>query len=121
MAVTSPGGPQRAVLVGAGTNDAPTGVTTGAARSPVPVAGFVYHVVYVKATAALSAGTLVIDERDQPGDVPGAIATLNLASIFSGGGGTYAYHLPVSAYGYLSAHIGTTVVDGLVSAVLRSA
>lgn len=120
MAVTSPGGPLRAVLVGGGTSDAPTGVTTGSDRAPVPMAGYTNAVVYVKSSAALSAGTLVIEEKDQASDISGTIATVDLATVFASAGGSYAYHLPNAEYGYLSARIGTTVVGGLVSAVLRA-
>lgn len=122
MAAVSQGVPVRALLVGTDTNGVITGVTSGSAHAPINCAAYPYLTVYVVAAAACSAGTLILEERDQPSDTPGTIATLNLASIFSAAGGTYAYHVPVSAFGYLSAKIGTTVTGtgATVYAVLRA-
>ena len=120
MSVVSQGVPKRALLVGIADNDLITGVASGSSHASVNCEGYTNLVVYVQASAACSAGTLLIEERDRPQDAPGLVASITLSSPFSGAGGTYAYHLPVSAYGFVSARIGTSVTGALVSAVLRA-
>lgn len=120
MSVTSPGAPLRAVLVGSDTNGQIGGVASGSAHAPVNCAGYTNLVVYVKASAALSDGTLIIEERDLASDAAGQIASITLATPFASAGGTYAYHLQNAAYGYVNARIGTTVVGGTITAVLRA-
>ena len=120
MAAQSPASPMRAMLVGTNTNGTEAGVLTGATHPPVKCDSYPYLTVYVKATAALSAGTLVIEERDQPGDVPGTIATITLSTPFASAGGTFAYHVTPGAFGYISARIGTDAVGGTVIAILRA-
>src|SRR5262249_47552317 len=124
MSVVSQGTPKRVVLVGTpnvlGTTIA--GVTSGSSTGPVNCEGYTCHTLYVVASAALSDGTLIIEERDQPQDVPGQVASITLSTPFASAGGTYAYHVfAPSAFGYLSARIGTTVVGGTIYVVLRSA
>ncbi len=119
MAGVSSAGPLRAVLLGSQTGAVLTGLATGLGQ-PVRCDSYADVSIYLVATAALSAGTLVIEERDQPQDVPGIIVTVTLATPFASTGGTYVYHLAPSSYGYLSARIGTTVEGGLVAAVLRA-
>lgn len=121
MAVVSQGVPKRAVLVGIVTTpEVITGVASGGAWAPVNCEGYTNLVLYVKSDAACSAGTVLIEERDQPQDVPNLNATITLSAAFASAGGTYAYHLQTAAYGYVSARIGTTAVGGLVSVVLRA-
>ncbi len=119
--VVSQGTPKRVLLVGSQNNAGIiTGVASGGSHGSQNCEGYTCLVVYVIGSAALSAGTLLIEERDQPQDPPGLIASITLSSPFASAGGTYAYHLPVSAYGYVSARIGTSVTGGTVSAVLRA-
>ena len=124
MAAASPGLPQRALVVGAGSPTLPVGVATGAERAPVECSPYQNLTFYVVASAALTAGVITLEERDQPGDVPAVIDTITLATPFASAGGTYAYHVGGPggsfAYGYISARITTDVVGGLVYVVLRA-
>ncbi len=122
MSVTSGGGALRTVLVGTQDGAILTGVTSGSTHPPANCAGYTNLTVYVIATALCSAGTLIIEERDQGQDTPGTIATITLTSPFAAAGGTYAYHLPTACYGLISARIGTTVTGtgATVAAVLRA-
>ena len=120
MSASSPAAPLRAVLVGSQNGAVLTGVASGAAHGPVDCSSYAYLTLYLASTAALTEGTVVLEERDQLQDTPGAIVTVTLATPFASAGGTYAYHVTPSAFGYISGKIGTTVVGGLVSAVLRA-
>lgn len=114
----SPGGPVRVVLF--------TNATTAANGSsqPIDITGATTLTFYVKASAALSAGTLIFEERDQVSDVPSLIDTVTLATPFVSAGGTYAYHVggPGGSfcYGLISARIGTSVTGGTLTVVLRA-
>ncbi len=119
MAAVSAGAPLRAVLVGSQRGAVLTGVATGGGK-PVDCTPYTCVSIYLIATAALTAGTLVLEERDQPQDVPGIIVTVTLATPFASTGGTYVYHLAPSSYGWLSAKVGTDVEGGLVAVVLRA-
>lgn len=123
MAAASAGGPLRAILVGIQNGAGVTGVASGSAHAPVDVSAYQNLTLYVVASAALSAGTLVIEERDLLSDVPGVIDTITLATPFVSTGGTYAYHFGGPggsfAYGLISARIGTSAVGGTLTAVLR--
>ncbi len=120
MAGMSPAEPLRVVLVGSQNGVVLTGAASGSAHTMVDCSSYPYLTLYVISTAALSAGTLILEERDQPQDVPGTIVTITLSTPFASTGGTYAYHITPSASGYISARIGTSAVGGLVAAVLRA-
>ncbi len=99
-----------------------SGATTGTSE-PVDVNAFLSLAVTITATAALSAGTLIVEESDDPlyAGTWSTIATENLATIFASGGGKSVRHYPNSAYGYVRTRIGTTVVGGQISTSLGAA
>ncbi len=78
--------------------------------------------VYIEGSAALSAGTLIIEESRRIEDTGtwSQIASVTLATPFASAGGEYANHLPVSSYGWVRCRIGTTVVGGTISVELRA-
>ncbi len=78
--------------------------------------------VYVEGSAALSAGTLIIEESRRLDELGtwSQIASVTLATPFASAGGEYANHLPVSAYAWVRCRIGTTVVGGTISVELRA-
>lgn len=79
--------------------------------------------VYVRGSAALSAGTLIIEEAVDPGDTAAwsQIGSITLSTPFASAGGEYAYHLPApSAYAYVKTRIGTTVVGGTITVEVRA-
>jgi hypothetical protein len=120
MAHVNSGAPSRVLLIGSqDTAGNITGVASGSSHTSVNCEGYTNPVIYITASAACSAGTVLIEERDRPQDSAGLIATVTLSSPFASAGGTYAYHLQTAAYGYVSARIGTSVTGAVVSAVLR--
>lgn len=124
MSASSPAGPLRALLVGTNTAGVFSGVASGSSHGPIEIGSYQNLTLYVVASAALSAGTVIIEERDQPQDAPSVIDTITLATPFVSAGGTYAYHVGGPggsfAYGQISARIGTSVVGGTVYVVLRA-
>ncbi len=116
MSAVSSAGPLRAVLFPAGT----TGVSI-----PIPADGRLNWTFYLTASAALSAGTFVIEECDynpQVNTVPATwsqVASVTLATPFASTGGVYAYHLQQACYGYLRGRIGTTAVGGTLTASVK--
>lgn len=120
MSVVSQGVPIRSLQVGINTSGIETGVASGSQHAPVNCEGYRDIVLYVKGSAALSAGTVVIEERDKLEDTPGTIATITLSTPFASTGGTYAYHLQTACYGYVNARIGTSVVGGTLIVILRA-
>lgn len=121
MGAVAPHGPVRVLQVGSvDSNGTVTGVATGNAKAPLDCDGLTNITVYVKASAALSDGTVVIEERDVITDVAGTIATITLATPFASTGGTYAYHLQTACYGLVNARIGTDVVGGTIIVTMRA-
>ena len=122
MAANSPAGPLRAPCFTAG--------TTGSSQ-PINCAPYPYVTVYVTASAALSAGTLIVEEADYDpltespyGGTWSTITTVTLSSVFGSAGGQSAIHIGGPgggyAYAFLRVRIGTTVVGGTLAAVLRA-
>ncbi len=121
MAAASPAGPLRAPCFTAG--------TTGSSN-PIDCSPYPYITVYLKSSAALSAGTVIIEEADydpRSEVVPASwstISTLTLSSVFASAGGQAAVHIGGPgggyAYAFLRVRIGTTVVGGTLAAVLRA-
>lgn len=93
--------------------------TTG--QGYADLSNYNYPVVYITSTAALSAGTLIIEESNDPGaTVWSQVASVTLATPFASAGGVYADHLPTAAYAFVKCRIGTTVVGGTISVELRA-
>lgn len=119
--------PLRARLLGTlNTDSTITGVTTGTSQG-IPVAPYENFTVYVFASDALSAGVLLVEEADydQQQTTPysgtwSQVSSTTLSSTFAAAGGQVGIHLPAGAYGYLRVRIGTTVVGGTITAVLRA-
>ncbi len=97
----------------------------GLAASPsagvIDCAGYEALTVYVTGSAALSAGVLIIEESPTKGSTGtwSQIASVTLATPFASAGGEYATHLPLSAYAYVGARIGTSAVGGTITVELR--
>jgi hypothetical protein len=76
-------------------------------------------VVYIEASAALSNGTLIIEEsrRMTETNTWSTIATVTLSTQapFDSGAGQFGYHLPFAAYTFIRTRIGTTVVGGTIT------
>jgi hypothetical protein len=121
MSANSPAGPFRSVQF--------TGQTAGNAGGTGPwinCRGFTNLTVYVAGSAALSAGTLIVEEAswDPTTEVPfpgtaSQITSVTLSSPFASAGGQYATHCPVSAYAWVRTRIGTSVVGGTISVDLE--
>lgn len=96
------------------------GRTSGAGRADC--SNYDNLTVYIEASAALSAGTLIIEESRRDSDTAAwsQIASVTLSSPFASAGGEYAYHLPVSSYAWVRGRIGTTVVGGTITVELRA-
>ena len=114
MALTQ--GPLRVVLL--------TDKTSGMSM-PIDVSHYSNVTIYLKGEGTISAGTLIVEEADYvdayagswsdiTGDVP-----IDCTEVT--GGAQKAYQVPIGAYGYLRARIGTTIsgAGGSISVVLR--
>lgn len=126
---TSAGAPFRAIMLGStdATTGTVTGVTTGTSK-PFDMQGWSVPTIYLLASAALSEGTLIIEEADfDPtlrsfGSLAWSnIATRTLATDFTSAGGWEAIHLAQSAYSYLRVRIGATVVGGTLIVTMKAA
>ncbi len=96
-----------------------TTATTG--QGYADLSNYNYPVVYITGSAALSAGTLIIEESNAvDATVWSTVATVTLATPFASAGGVFAYHLPTAAYAYVKCRVGTTVVGGTISVELRA-
>ena len=112
--------PLRTLLLGSQATDGTiTGVTSGTSQG-LAVEAYANVTIYVTASAALSAGTLIVEEADYDTDREmisnnwSVVATYTLSSVFSGAGGKAANHLPAASYNHVRVRIGTTVVGGTV-------
>lgn len=97
-----------------------SGVTTGTGPS-ILVRGYPSLTLYITGSAALSAGTLILEESDDPAYAGtwSAMSSTTLATPFASAGGKYAVHLQQSASAYVRARIGTNVVGGTVDAAIE--
>ncbi len=95
-----------------------TTATTGAGMADC--SNYNSLVVYIRGSAALSAGTLIIEESDDPNEALtwSQIGSVTLATPFAAAGGKFAYHPQVAAFGWVRCRIGTTVVGGTISVTL---
>lgn len=90
----------------------------------IKVQGYSYLTVYLTTHGNPGAGTCVIEEADYDPDVdmaPGFTAsTITTVDVDASVGtdGQYAYHLPVAAYSYVRARIGTTVTVATLDGTL---
>ncbi len=78
--------------------------------------------VYIEGSAALSAGTLIIEESRRIDDTNtwSQIGSVTLATPFASAAGEYAYHAPISAYAFVRTRIGTSVVGGTITVEVRA-
>lgn len=99
-----------------------SGATTGTSQI-VPINAFTSLDVTITATAALSAGTLLVEESDDPGYAGtwSLIENVNLASVFASAGGKSVRHYANSSYQFVRTRIGTTAVGGTISTSLGAA
>lgn len=96
-------------------NAATTGTpTAGDAR------GYSSPSVTVTASAAISAGTVIVEESDDPtyAGTWSQIESITLSSVFPSAGGKSVRHYSQSSYGFIRTRIGTTVVGGTISTFL---
>ncbi len=114
MALTQ--GPLRVVML--------TDNTVGMSM-PVDVSHYSNITLYLKGAGTISAGTLIVEEADYVGattdvwsDITGSVP-IDCTEV--SGGEQKAYQVPIGAYGYLRARIGTSIAGagGSISVVLR--
>lgn len=129
MAVTNPGGPLNAPLLGTFNADGTiTGVASGTSQS-IDAQGYANLTVYAYASAAISAGTLIVEEAYKhpstqalPTGTYSQVTSVTLSSPFSAAGGWVAIHLGGPggqyAYDYVRVRIGTAVEGGTLAAAL---
>ena len=117
MAFTSNGGPFSTQILSAATDGA---------SAPRPCQGYPHLAVTVEASAALSAGVLVVEEASYNpsqtvpyGGAWSVARTYNLASLFPSAGGQYTDHLPVAAYPNLRVRFTTPASGGTVGVTLE--
>ncbi len=99
-----------------------SGATTG--TSPVVcIGGYTAPAITITASAALSAGTLVVEESDDPNYAGtwSTIETVDLASLFASAGGKQMRHYDVANYSFLRVRVGTTVAGGTISVTAGAA
>ncbi len=97
-----------------------TAGTTGS--GVVDCSNYNYVTVIIEGSAALSAGTLIIEESrriDETGTWS-QIGSVTLATPFASAGGQFGYHLSISAYPFIRTRIGTTVVGGTITVEVRA-
>lgn len=112
-----------------GTLDPTTSLIVGVASGtsvPKNCRGVTDLVLYMTSSAALSAGTVIVEEATWDdltekiySGTWSQIASYTMSSVFASAGGQSGQHLPVSAYSHVRVRIGTTLVGGLLSAVLE--
>jgi hypothetical protein len=87
-------------------------VTTGTSNWCAVVGGPIALTVTTTLVGAVSAGTILIEETDDPQD--GSVGTMaQLASITAAAGpGKLVNHLPAATYGYVRARITAAIVGG---------
>lgn len=116
MSAVNPTGPVRVVALNA--------VASGTSI-PIEAGARLNWTAYIKGSAALSAGTLLVEEADfDPSNdtVPATwstVVSVTLATPFASAGGQYANHLPAATYSYLRARVGTSVTGGTITVVLK--
>lgn len=98
-----------------------TGVMTGTGV-PVEVKAYTSPSTEITASAALSDGTLIIEESSDPlyAGTWSQIESVTLSSVFSGAGGKSVRHHPQSSYGYIRTRVGTTVAGGTISTIVQA-
>jgi hypothetical protein len=89
----------------------------------INVQGWTHLVAYFSTDGNPGAGTCVIEEIDDPDTqsalTASAITTVDI-DVSVGTDGVFAYHFPVSAYGWIRARIATSVTVATLSVVLRA-
>lgn len=114
---TNPGAPFRMAQIAA---------STAGISQPKDCRGYEHLTVYLTASAALSAGTLIVEEASWDPMAEAIytgtwsqIASYTLSSVFASTGGQSAQHLPVTHYANVRTRIGTTVVGGTLATELE--
>jgi hypothetical protein len=104
-------------------DDAQVGSTNGTSQW-INVQGYRWITFYFKTTGNPGAGTCLIEECDYDPNTAGpgtftasSITTVDI-DVSVGTDGQYAYHLPVAAYSFLRARIGTSVTVATLDVVM---
>ena len=98
-----------------------SGATTGTSPA-VAIGGYTAPAITITATAALSAGTLIVEESDDANyqGTWSQIEAIDLPSLFTASGKAVR-HYDVANYTFLRVRVGTTVSGGTISVTAGAA